>query len=206
MVLSLTYHRLLLGPALVLSAPLAARRRFPLGAFAVVVVGVLATRGYATNLSFIALVVAGYSAAMRSRSRAALLVVALAGVAVAYSFWRGQPAIEVPYRATKVPGPDGIRVLPVPGNGFFNPESAPYRVDGLLALTALVAIAIMAGAAHSAERIRRLQAEHEAATRRALEDERARIASELHDVVTHNVSVMIVQAGAARQVLDAAPG
>jgi signal transduction histidine kinase len=50
-----------------------------------------------------------------------------------------------------------------------------------------------------------LERERENAARTAVDAERARIARELHDIVSHNVSLMIVQATAAREVLTARP-
>jgi signal transduction histidine kinase len=58
------------------------------------------------------------------------------------------------------------------------------------------------------ERAERLEADHQARARQAVADERSRIARELHDVVAHQVSMMTVQAGAAKTIarddLDAA--
>ena len=48
----------------------------------------------------------------------------------------------------------------------------------------------------------RLEADRAAAARRAVAEERQRIARELHDVVAHSVSVMTVQAGAVRRLLN----
>jgi signal transduction histidine kinase len=55
------------------------------------------------------------------------------------------------------------------------------------------------------DRAQRLERVRVGDARTARVEERARIARELHDVVAHHVSVMTVQAGAARRILDRDP-
>lgn len=56
-----------------------------------------------------------------------------------------------------------------------------------------------------AERAAQLEREHDATRRAAAAEERARIAREMHDIIAHTVSVMTVQAEAARRVMNKQP-
>ena len=92
----------------------------------------------------------------------------------------------------------------------------PIWVAWLIAALAVACAAGLALALARAHRLHRtasqdrswlLDRERENAARTAVDAERARIATELHDIVSHNVSLMVVQVSAAREVMAAAlPG
>jgi signal transduction histidine kinase len=83
----------------------------------------------------------------------------------------------------------------------FGPVSLGSALQfSVIALVAMVLVRRVVG-----DRERRAQLaerERDLAAREAVVEERARIARELHDAIAHNVSMMVVQAGAERRVLE----
>ncbi len=77
--------------------------------------------------------------------------------------------------------------------------------DVTLAFTVVAIIVMVLLRRIVGDRERRAQVaerERDVAAREAVLDERGRIARELHDAIAHNVSMMVLQAGAERRVLD----
>ncbi|WP_031009980.1 sensor histidine kinase [Streptomyces sp. NRRL F-5727] len=166
--------------AVVASGALALRRRHPLAVLCVVTAATLATPQSVSRLTFYAFVIAVYSAAVYSPYRVATLV-----------------ALPV---SVLLVGTSGNSVAPI----------VPTEYIALLVLVpmALAAVGLRTWKLRSDEsrtRLSALEREQAEALRRAVEHERARIARELHDVVTHHVSVMIIQAGAARTIMKTSP-
>jgi signal transduction histidine kinase len=78
-------------------------------------------------------------------------------------------------------------------------------IPGLMAIAWFAGVTLRERAGRAVEaqgRAIRAEREREENARRAVFEERVRIARELHDVVAHHVSMMGVQAGAARMVID----
>ena len=171
--------------AMVSLIPLLARRAFPLGALIVmclgmVAVGVVGDADQSTFVPLLGLLVATYSLAAHTTSRNALI---------------------------------GAAVVVVAAVAF---ESLTFvqkaLVDSLVPVLFLAAAWIVGKEVHRQRQSAREASEHTALlarthqleTHAAVATERTRIARELHDVVAHAISVMGIQAGAARRTL--APG
>ncbi|WP_246148610.1 sensor histidine kinase, partial [Nonomuraea turkmeniaca] len=160
--------------------PLAARRRYPLITFWVVLAAALATHASATWITVLACAVAAYGAVAYSRTR----FLALGGLVLAAGL----------------------------AGGAFR-DVAPALPNWMGPFVVLLSVGVFGSFVRfwrrrlgaSRHRLAELQQAQANAMRRAVAEERSRIAAELHDVVTHNVSVMVIQAGAARKVMDVEP-
>jgi signal transduction histidine kinase len=82
--------------------------------------------------------------------------------------------------------------------------SSDDTIDTVMTFTVVAAFAMLLTRRVVGDRDRRLRLadrERELTAREAVVEERARIARELHDAIAHNVSMMVVQAGAERRVV-----
>jgi signal transduction histidine kinase len=166
---------------LVMTAAVAFRRRWPLGAgsAALLANGVLGiVAGYGTSLANgVAWMCALYAIAVWTDTRRFLAGI---GVLVASNF--------VPFLVNGATGIQDVAIF------TWVPILAMVLVRGAVRGRQMQADALAARAAL-------LEREHELRANEAVAEERARIARELHDLVAHNVSVMVVQAGAERHAL-----
>jgi signal transduction histidine kinase len=93
-------------------------------------------------------------------------------------------------------------VLPFPGRDAVLSATGASFGAGCLVVMLLVRRIVR----HRDRRAELAERERDVAAREAVVDERARIARELHDAIAHNVSMMVLQAGAERRVLRADGG
>src|SRR4051812_28334416 len=191
---------------LAVSLPLVFRRVWPLPVLAVVAaafIGLQARFVAETQLSsvclFLALFTAGAWAADRTLARAVRLVV----VVVMFA-WLAYSLSAVAW-AERFSGEGGDQLLPPATATMIWVTAVNVLYFGAAWFFGDLAWRQARQQALLEERTVELARERDENARRAVLAERVRIARELHDVVAHHVSVMGVQAGAARVVLDRDP-
>jgi len=174
--------------------PLLLRRRFPFAAPVLVF----------TSL-------AGMSLADPEAAARGEILTPVSGVTLALAFWfaGGHEKGEQAVAATAIGLASVAAAARSEGQGFV--VTGADSELGLLVIAAGLSSASFAlrqraqGAVRLEERAARLERERDERARTAVAAERARIAGDLHDVIAHSVSVMTVQAGAARLLLDEEP-
>jgi signal transduction histidine kinase len=173
------------SPATLLAtAPLIVRRKWPVVTVVAALVG-FTIAGNATNIAAIAGgITAVISVAMYWRHEILGGLVALgSAIYIALEFGHGSTS-----------------TLPIPG------AALSFVLFGAAYLAGREIAARQKLLNQQRQRTAQLEGEHQQALKAAAEGERRHIARELHDVIAHSVSVMVVQAGAARKVLDDKPG
>jgi signal transduction histidine kinase len=85
---------------------------------------------------------------------------------------------------------------------FVSSRDSPSTVIPFTVVTAAVMVLVRIVVGGRDERLRLAERERDVRAREAVVEERARIARELHDAIAHNVSMMVLQAGAERRVID----
>jgi signal transduction histidine kinase len=174
---------------LLLVVPVAFRRRAPVTAFVIAAVGgalqVLIAMPNAADLAVLILL---YTVAAYRPRRASIfaLLVCLVGSTVAVTEWGPVPGVRLFWRLIFAALLFGGLELTV----WILGDSMRYRRGYYAALE---------------DKAARLEAERNAQAKVAAAAERARIARELHDVVAHHVSVMVVQADGAGYALRTDP-
>ncbi|MEJ3748434.1 histidine kinase [Actinomycetes bacterium KLBMP 9797] len=180
-------------------ATIAVRRRWPRAALAAattLVLGCVALEVRSVGPA-IGLVVCAYTVATRFPWRTggpAFVGLAIAHAAGGIVLTRFGGAVDDLPTFWGVPGQDLDGMITATIASYFLPAALGYVVRGRRAHTAeLIA------------RAERLEAERELRDRAAAEEERGRIARELHDIAAHDLSAIVVQAGAADRLIDAEP-
>lgn len=192
------------GVALV--APLAVRRRYPLAVLVVVSVAFVVAQARHigdNNTPSVALFFAVFTVGAWEPNRVAArwsrigVIVFMCGwLLVSFLSVVGQPLPDFPAAAGPLDPWTATVLLTILVNVIY------FLTAYWFGNTAWLSARRRAELADQAERLHRSQEQN---TRGAIVAERLRIARDLHDVVAHHVSVMGVQAGAARRALDKDP-
>ncbi|HEX6682032.1 MAG TPA: histidine kinase [Candidatus Limnocylindrales bacterium] len=186
------------GVSLFITGPLAWRRRWPILVFLTQVgAAMLVGAAGSARVIFVSVVIGAYSCVVHARP-AWLTIGIIVAVCVATMLIYSEVAPPVPDWATSF-----AIFMPIALFGLAI-RSARERANALAERADALAEradALAERADALAEREEAQRRGQEAATAAAVAQERAAIARELHDVVSHHVSVMVIQAGAAEKVM-----
>ncbi|MGW5639604.1 sensor histidine kinase [Streptomyces sp. NPDC003832] len=160
------------------------RRRYPVAvAFGTAAAALLYLgAGYPYGPVFLTVAIACFAAIVAGHRRAAWAAMG--------ALWAGH--VLVAHRLYQWLPPDGD-------------SAAPWGQEGVIAAWVVAVGALSELARARREQWRRERAERAQAARRRADEERLRIARELHDVLAHSISVINVQAGVGLALLDSDP-